>query len=59
MLCYKDMTFCSNKTCVNKECRRHSYWAESCNRRVEDIDIPTAFSDFHTPENPCPAYKYE
>lgn len=40
MICYKDMTFCSNKECVRVRCWRHRSKAEDAG------DMPVAWSDF-------------
>ena len=45
MLCYRDMTFCTNKECTNKECRR-KLTEEIC-RQADEFGLPLCVADFN------------
>lgn len=44
MLCYRDMTFCSDEFCANEECHRNISTVD--HEHVKEIGLPLALSDF-------------
>ncbi len=52
MLCYKDKTFCTSKSCKNKECTRQ--FTDELARDAEAFSLPIALCDF---SNTCVVYK--
>jgi hypothetical protein len=44
MLCYKDMTFCTNEDCANVEC--YSHLNESIKTRSKKFGLPLSLSYF-------------
>lgn len=49
MIVYKDMTFCSEAVCANKECRRHE------SHVPDDVAMPVSWLNFNT-NGGCPDY---
>lgn len=51
MLCYRDMTFCASRLCINEDCQRHAIHTEH-----NDEGLPVAWCDF---SDRCPDYRSE